>query len=596
MPFLRSGKWYTETKQGGAPILKKKKGRSTGTLVNKIRKRIARKNLDKVKKNLKFEMGDFNFESFDRKVPSFGGEIKELSRFVACCDAFHTTLSQEGKRELGSNLIFKVKGPAFTMIDNMTPNNRTWEIIKPRIIEKFGKQRSMAMSQKDLIELRQGAGESVRDFAQRIEDCVTEMNRASTEIKVENVAAVTHFKLWHDKLALRAFHDGLRAPLRWLIKARNYETLEEAVRGALEEEAYSSTEDSRMLSKSTGGVTPTRTGRTTVICMKCKERGHYANQCNEFQQFNRFLDAKQINWGPTNTRRYENYHVSDQSFGYPRLGNRNGYIPNTDIPRPQGFSRHWLPNNTQINNSSTQNHNNNNGRPNTNEQYGRNYERGNDARQPNQVNNFQSNRSRGISNYQQTANHNTWRNYSNNNQERGNRWENNRGTQSNQAGRRILVNYASKWDAGNQQKISNQTNKETGYEPDDFDRDWRKRCFKAGPTEERSYFSDTYGWIDPTTRDGEYISDLQEQAARIAKCIKEYENSRRHIEYEDMPNSGGPNWKPPNPQYAGYEDYDRKYKEEHGVAVDQKRIDREREAASKNEEGLTTELMSLSLE
>lgn len=225
MPILRSGKWYSENRE--RPEIVKKRGRKVGkTLETRGRNRT---NLGR--RRLNFNMADFSFGDFNKKVPTFGGDHNGLDRFITCSDAMFESLSANGREEFGKNIIFKLEGSAFTLIRNA--NSTDWTVLKTKLTEKFDKKRSMAFLQKDLIELKQGYKEPVSDFADRIEKCLDEMDRASTEIKVENAHAQPHFKLWHEKLALRAFQDGLREPLRLLIKARNYENLREAIDGAI---------------------------------------------------------------------------------------------------------------------------------------------------------------------------------------------------------------------------------------------------------------------------------------------------------------------------------------------------------------------------
>lgn len=71
----------------------------------------------------------------------------------------------------------------------------------------------------------------MRSFADKIERKLTEMNKAGNEIKIDGRDAAAHFAYWHESLALRTFQDGLLEPLKLLIKARNYVTLVEAIRG-----------------------------------------------------------------------------------------------------------------------------------------------------------------------------------------------------------------------------------------------------------------------------------------------------------------------------------------------------------------------------
>lgn len=288
----------------------KKKGRS----VSGILERISRLTKGIVGRKLEFDMADFDFRTFDKKIPLFGGDCKEIDRFVTCCDAIYGSLSAQGKVDFGRNLIFKLTGSAFSMVRSSEAT--VWPTIKTNLEEKFGKKRSMAFTQKDLIELKQGHRETVAEFSIRIEECLDEMNRASTEIKVENEHAQAHFKLWHEKLALRAFQDGLREPLKLLIKARNYGTLREAINGAIEEETYLS-KDINNLGESSSSDRFSRDHKREAAyryrCLNCNEQGHWAQYCPQRRWNNNDAMDREDKWvlwkdnqRQTDTRTYDN--------------------------------------------------------------------------------------------------------------------------------------------------------------------------------------------------------------------------------------------------------------------------------------------------
>lgn len=115
-------------------------------------------------------MANFSFGDFNKKVPIFRGDHNGLDRFITCSDAIFESLSAAGREEFGKNIIFKLEGSADTT---------DWAVLKTKLTEKFDKKRSMALLQKDLIELKQGYKVSVSDFADSIEKCLEEMDKAS---------------------------------------------------------------------------------------------------------------------------------------------------------------------------------------------------------------------------------------------------------------------------------------------------------------------------------------------------------------------------------------------------------------------------------
>lgn len=156
----------------------------------------------------------------------------------------------------------------------------------------------MAELQLELSKLRQNAGESVRNFAHRIESILGLMY--DQESMYDDTRWAT-MESAHSELALAVFIDGLRPELRISVRAARHSDLQEAISMAIQEERNLA-RNGHGLSGSSGYTK----NKATPFCKRCRVKGHHISQCRRRTMFNVDHQA-----GESQTSRQSHIHRSD---------------------------------------------------------------------------------------------------------------------------------------------------------------------------------------------------------------------------------------------------------------------------------------------
>lgn len=205
----------------------------------------------------------FDFKIFNAMIPMFRGNKNELRKFIDSGDLYFETLSDAGQEEFERVIMLKLDNYIYNWCQNKGVDS--WETIKENLKRKYKTASNLPLLQKELFTIKQERRQSVGQFAEEIERKLFEMNEvAKGEIEEFDVG---RYKQYHEKLALRAFQDGLKGALRMYIKARNFQTLSEAITEAMNEEAYTDV----------GSFEKEKEGNIT--CFRCGRKGHVKNQC-----------------------------------------------------------------------------------------------------------------------------------------------------------------------------------------------------------------------------------------------------------------------------------------------------------------------------
>ncbi len=291
-------------------------------------------------------MADFSIADFNRVIPEFKGETAQLHVFLKRCDTFHNTLTQDGKQAFLSHIIFKLAGKAFLIYESKQYND--WPTLKADLLEGIRVSKSASAIQNELINLRQGPNHSAKEFADIIREKLKELSDIIGSLyQVPEV--VKSFKVEHEKIAIRAFKEGLRTPLKHRIVNYDPKSLDELVKKAVEEEPYvavlrSSLEDNSPRNNDSG--TTVRTTQTDDGWSRVQNRNK-----------NRYFKIYDQNIGMGNNRNWRQYREHN-----------NENRPPTPFPRWENRSNNTNHNNsfangkTQTNQNSNSFHNGNDNR------------------------------------------------------------------------------------------------------------------------------------------------------------------------------------------------------------------------------------------
>lgn len=166
-------------------------------------------------------------------VPEFNGEYKNLDRFLRAVDLFHNTLDMADPALFINIVLVKLTDRA-QVLAREGANYATWEDLKEELKHRFKVPRPEKAVRKALEKLCQGPQQSVRAFATNVEDTLAEF----IAVISPDVTHDRRLGLIEDReaQALEVFVDGLYGKLRDWAKARDFDTLREAVDFALCEE------------------------------------------------------------------------------------------------------------------------------------------------------------------------------------------------------------------------------------------------------------------------------------------------------------------------------------------------------------------------
>lgn len=240
--------------------------------------------------NYSFEMAQaLNIGLALKIVPEFNGECsRDLDRFVSCCEMVLSDLKDGEEIKFIKLLHSKLTGKAHDVL--LYNKFEIFDELKTELVSQFGETKSVESLNFELISLRQDRNEDVRSYANRVEKLLSLIDSAS--IKREGLEAAKAIRNLNAGTALRSFEEGLREPIRLVIKASRYKTLKEAINGALEEEIIVSQRRSLNPSNSNNNNNP----QSQIKCNYCNKTGHTTNNCFKRQQSNQNSNSSNLNF------------------------------------------------------------------------------------------------------------------------------------------------------------------------------------------------------------------------------------------------------------------------------------------------------------
>lgn len=170
-------------------------------------------------------------------VPFFNGEDSaDIYPYLSACDFVMSNVSDNTKPVLLQAIRTKLSKKAFAITQH-----REVEDWAGLIETNFCAKRTPGYLQLELTSTRQSQGESVYNYSVKVENLLNELCYVSTNGKSTTDAAA--IRTYIKEITLTTYVEGLLPHLRTVIKSRNFETLENAMKASLEQKMYRSSKE-----------------------------------------------------------------------------------------------------------------------------------------------------------------------------------------------------------------------------------------------------------------------------------------------------------------------------------------------------------------
>lgn len=206
-----------------------------------------------------------------RLIPCFDGTVpSDIFPFISACEIALTSVADGCRPILLSAIKTKLRGNAYAITQYRDVER--WESLKTLLEEEFCAQRTATHVQLELNATRQREGDTVSSYSNRIQTLFHELCNASVVGKTAAEAVIIREHIKGQTLAI--FIEGLRQPMKTIIKAGKPASLEMAIKESMEEERlYKSDKKSqRFFSNS-------KPGGKTRYCNRCKTNTHHTENC-----------------------------------------------------------------------------------------------------------------------------------------------------------------------------------------------------------------------------------------------------------------------------------------------------------------------------
>lgn len=240
-----------------------------------------------------------------RLIPCFDGTIPaDIYPFVSACEIALISVATESKQILLKAIKTKLRGNAFAITQYREVEE--WDSLKTLLEEEYCAQRTSTHLQLELNSTRQREGEMVSAYSTRVQTLFHELCNASAMGKTTNEANIIRDHIKSQTLGI--FIEGLRQPIKTIIKAGKPTSLEAAIKESLEEErVYRSDKESQRF------FSNPKPGGKTKYCNRCKTNTHNTEHC-------RFI--KGVPSSRPNTNYTQQSYVKQESPSTSRWGDQ----------------------------------------------------------------------------------------------------------------------------------------------------------------------------------------------------------------------------------------------------------------------------------
>lgn len=236
-------------------------------------------------------------------IPEFdGSNVRELDRFISCCEYVLENLEENEEKNLLKLLHRKLIGRAHDVL--VYNDFETFTDFKDEMISQFGPSQSKEVLELELLNVRQDHGEDIRKYSNKIEQTLSLLNSTCTLGESKEVAKA--IRKLNERTALKAFEVGLRDPVRTIVLASRYKTLKESINGAIEHESLFAQKQLATQNNSN------KNNSSHIKCHTCNKVGHISKNCASRNSSNS-SNSFQIN-SKSNIRNSDNFNPQKKKF------------------------------------------------------------------------------------------------------------------------------------------------------------------------------------------------------------------------------------------------------------------------------------------
>lgn len=277
-----------------------------------------------------------------RLVPEFDGNKAQLHQFINACETVLTLIAEENKVNFFKVLKLKLKDKAYDIVKYDTLKD--FDELRIKLMNQFLETRTLETIQMELVTVKQKSHENETDFANRVERLLSDLNTACIPANTADSKSKPIIDL-NARTALRAFQEGLREPIKLLVKASRFSTLKAATDAAISEGKQYPLPDikqrpNNQYSQSKFCSHCRRSGHTfdecrlKLKCTRCQRFGHSVGQCRDKMPQNHNQFRAQVSVVTCKYCKNVGHNIDQcRKLEYNRKNNINSGNPRSPTPR-----------------------------------------------------------------------------------------------------------------------------------------------------------------------------------------------------------------------------------------------------------------------
>lgn len=247
-----------------------------------------------------------NFRIVDAQtlIPPFSGNCKDIHKFISCTDDIYATITTTSEQNNFFSLIkSKLSGDAYDILKYNQISN--WPDLKSALTLNFDTKLPKSTLQARLTNSRQKIGESVKEFAQRINMTLSQLNEATYAYTKDRLLLHSLIRD-NESQAITAFEDGLYdRQLQTLAKIYPDKSMKSMTAHIIEHASRLEAKQNKSCNRIISNKSITQ--QNYYNCYKCKNPGHLAHNCPQSllhpnpNRINTFQESSNNERGKINT-------------------------------------------------------------------------------------------------------------------------------------------------------------------------------------------------------------------------------------------------------------------------------------------------------